>query len=161
MSLDSRAGVVYDIANIPLGANTSGSASPIALRLDFDVNVAGNVTAIGAVDFGGSFSGTIPVAIYRLDTPAGTQVPGTLVSFTSSGTYTASPLGGMKFQNITPVFLSSGSYAIVAANFTSNDQYYDSVLKVPEAVAFDSQWSPLAQVNTQFYYDEDVPYLRT
>ena len=86
------------------------------LGLVFTANSSISVNAIGAYTASGSFSGTVPVAIYSIDLShlnTAQQVAGTEVDF--SGTM-GTLVGQSRMVNITPVILGPGTYAVVAAN---------------------------------------------
>ena len=114
MTVQARAIVAFDYAGV-VGGQSDG---PLVLGNRFDVNSPINVTAVGAFDSGsGSFgSATVPVAVYKLITGIGwQQVNGTLMSFTGND---GTQIGNARFQLLTsPVTLSPGNYAIIAANY--------------------------------------------
>ena len=121
-------GMLATVANATVVYNTtvtsgavSGSASVIGM--DFAVNnFGGNVTAMGVFDDGlNGFQAPVQVAIYRASD--GSMVAGTAVTFApgSSG----SLVGSTAFKNISPVFLSPGTYSVVVANLgTTLDKAY-------------------------------------
>jgi len=143
--------VFYNTApNDPLAGNET--ANTWILGMDFKVNTAGFVTAMGAFDnnkdgFGGN---TIWVAIYNAST--GVQVPGTATSFT--GTTAPLAIGNYRLQNITPVTLAVGVYTIVAANYgASTEVSYNSWYNNPNPskVSFNNNAGMLSMVqNVRF-----------
>lgn len=127
--------IVYDN---PSGLGTGQGGGPWALGLDFTVNTAGYVTAMGAYDDNGDgFSGTVPVAIYYVSgfgALDGTIVGGTVVNFSGSSD---TLIGGSRFQSITPVLLTPGVYSVVGANFGTGNTFHNAVTG-PAYSTFDS-----------------------
>jgi hypothetical protein len=85
------------------------------------------VTKVGAADYGApGFIGSVPVAIYSWSGSQWNIVPGT--SHTFSGTPSPGDMvGGAAFYTLpTPVTLTPGVYAIIGANFGSDNPYWNA-----------------------------------
>lgn len=130
LALNANATIVY---NNPTGLTGLQGGGPWNLGLDFTVNTAGYVNAMGAYDDGlNGFSGTVPVALYRVSD--GTQVSGTYVELTGSP---ATVDGSSRFVSISPVYLEPGVYSVVGANFgTANP--FKNALNGPASATFDT-----------------------
>ena len=114
----ARALVAYNYpdpgASGPLVGNQN-FGSPVILGNIFTVNSDINVTAVGAFASGGSLGVTVPVAIYQLTLGTWTELTATSESFSSN---TGTPIGSALFKTLnSPVLLTLGTYAIVAANY--------------------------------------------
>lgn len=146
LAFNSPGGLVYDLPGT-VSTDTS-STYALALRLDFNVNIEGSVSRIGVADLGTiGFVNNLQVAIYNLGT--GDQVPGTFAQF-SSGTKTVN--SAMVMQDLNQqVTLLPGSYALIAANFTTSDPWYRSSVS-STAVAFDSHDGALTHIKGTNYY---------
>ena len=124
LALGANATIVYNgTVAYDNPAITGNRNADINLGMDFTVNTPGWVTAMGAFDDQqNGFAGTVDVALYYSSgANAGTQVAGTLVSFTGlGGSWTLA--GGSQFQDITDVALGIGSYRVVA-HYTSIDLF--------------------------------------
>jgi hypothetical protein len=111
LAIPARAVIVYDNTGI---VGNELLAAPLRLGMDFQVNAGGYVTAIGAFDNGGDGFLGLPIEVGIFDVGSSTLVPGTFAVFTGA----VDPLiGGSRFKAIAPVFLSTGTYSIVAANY--------------------------------------------
>ena len=152
--------IVY---NTPSGLvpNQGGAfAGPWILGLDFTVNTGGSVDAIGAYTASGTFSGTVPVAIYNVD--SGLQVAGTEVNF--SGTM-GTLIGQTRYVNIAPVYLAPGTYSVVAANYGvagANDNWNAGVANIPPSgtslVTFNTVGGALTDGSFRYDYGSGLAF---
>jgi hypothetical protein len=134
----ANADVVFNNALVDIGPNPPSvvGQSGFDLGMSFTVNCPMTVSAMGTFDanlvttsgnIGASlgaafFSSDVPpilqVAIYNVAT--GIQVPGTYAAFSQAGNAITpySAIGGSIFQNVAPVTIAPGDYAIVATGYT-------------------------------------------
>src|ERR1035441_3212674 len=113
MAAQARAIVAYDYTGVVGFLPTFND--PNVRRNFFAVNSAINVTAVGAFTSSGSFgAATVPVAIYQLTSGTWSELTATVESFSGSGSLDH----GARMQDLSsPVPLTPGIYAIVAANY--------------------------------------------
>ncbi len=104
--------VIYDFP-----ATVGSQAFTGSLGMDFDVNSAITITAVGVFNSGqAGINGTLSAEIFNVTT--GLPVAGTLVSLTGTqGTL----IDGSRFLSITPVSLPVGDYSIVSWGYSSTD----------------------------------------
>jgi hypothetical protein len=108
---------VYGTSSATLGNQNYGDN----LGLDFTVNRAVKVDALGAFDSGADgISTNVEVALYNLDTAS------FVTSFVNFSGSMATGGSAFAFKAITPVVLAAGNYSIIGRGFNSVDTNFNT-----------------------------------
>lgn len=144
LAAPATAATVFDTSSTTLG-NQNYSDN---LGLDFNVNSAVSVSALGAFDSGADGITTdIEVAIYNLDTAL------FVTSFVNFNGSTATGGSAYVFKTISPTILAAGHYSVIGRGFNSIDQNFNtngSGQNNASPISFDSLGGALTNVGSRY-----------